>query len=344
MQIILANPRGFCAGVDRAILLVERALMLFGKPVYVRHAIVHNQYVVRELTSRGAIFVEDIADVPPDNVVIFSAHGSSQAIRQQAEARQLRIFDAICPLVTKVHMEVRKFSDDGYECILIGHQGHPEVEGTMGQFSAAGGGRIYLVEDIGQAESLQVRSPARLAYVTQTTLSVDDTRDIIEALKRRFPLIKEPPKDDICYATQNRQDAVKKLTSQCDLILVLGSRNSSNSNRLCEIARRKKTTSYLIDNPQQINAHWLKNVKTLGITAGASAPEKLVQDTLAFLRAKYKNCVIRNDGGKREQVVFNLPASIRNLPLPEPVRWKSLSELGTVLDRAKAPKMEQTIK
>ena len=278
--------------------------------------------------------------MPPHQVVIFSAHGSSQAIRQQAEAQQLRIFDAICPLVTKVHMEVRKFSDDGYECILIGHRGHPEVEGTMGQYHAGSGGQIYLVEDIEQAKCLQVRSPARLAYVTQTTLSVDDTREIIAVLKRRFPLIKEPPKDDICYATQNRQDAVKKLAARCDLILVLGSRNSSNSNRLCEIARRNKTPSYLIDHPEQINTHWLKNVQTLGITAGASAPEKLVQDTLAYLRAKYKNCAIRNDNGKREQVVFNLPAAIRNLPLAEPVRWKSLSELGNVLDRAKRPSVK----
>ena len=340
LQIILANPRGFCAGVDRAILLVERALMLFGKPVYVRHAIVHNQYVVRELTRRGAIFVENVADIPPRAIVIFSAHGSSQAVRQQAEARQLRIFDAICPLVTKVHMEVRKLSEDGYECILIGHQGHPEVEGTMGQFNKDGDGKIYLVEDIQQAQCLQVHSPTRLAYVTQTTLSVDDTRDIVKALKQRFPLIKEPPKDDICYATQNRQDAVKKLASHCDLILVLGSRNSSNSNRLCEIARRKQTTAYLIDSPEQIKPAWLTGIKTLGITAGASAPEKLVQDTLAFFRANYTNCVVRDDGGKREQVVFNLPAAIRNLPLTEPVRWKSLSELGNVLARTQAPKIK----
>ncbi len=351
MEIILANPRGFCAGVDRAILLVERALILFGKPVYVRHEIVHNKYVVAELEKRGVIFAEDIREIPPKSTVIFSAHGSSKKIRREAEERSLRIFDAICPLVTKVHMEVQRFELEGYECILIGHAGHPEVEGTLGQFGqlrqsgekrtseqapkqtealteASPAKGIYLVGDCCQAETVQVRNPAKLAYVTQTTLSVDDTKEIIGVLKRRFPQIKEPAKDDICYATQNRQDAVKSLAAKCDLILVIGSENSSNSNRLCEIAKSYGSVSYLINDVSHIKKKWLDDVRVVGITAGASAPEKLVQNTLDFFRANYPRCVIRNAPGKPENVIFNLPAEIRALPIKNIPVWESLSEFG----------------
>jgi len=269
MKILLANPRGFCAGVDRAIEIVDRALTLFGAPIYVRHEVVHNTYVVKCLGEKGAVFVEELDEVPGGATVIFSAHGVSQAVRREAEARQLKVFDATCPLVTKVHMEVSRHVRQGYECILIGHAGHPEVEGTLGQYE--------LIESADDVARLQVEDASKLAFVTQTTLSIDDTRAIIEALQQRFPLIIGPKKDDICYATQNRQDAVNKLASECDVILVVGSANSSNSNRLREIAGKYGIPAYLIDGPDEIDRAWLKDKECIGITAGASAPELLVQ-------------------------------------------------------------------
>ena len=312
MKIILAQPRGFCAGVERAVLMVERALKLFGKPIYIRHEIVHNKFVIEELQRLGAIFVDQINEIPPKSIVIFSAHGVSHQVQQEAKARQLRIFDATCPLVTKVHLEVHKFSSEGRECILIGHNNHPEVEGTLGQFDSSNGGTIYLVEDLAQAKSIKVRNPDYLAYVTQTTLSVDDTQEIIAVLKKRFPKIKGPPKDDICYATQNRQNAVKELAEQCDLILVIGSSNSSNSNRLCELARRRGIASYLIDGIKDLNQQWFDKVKTVGLTAGASAPEKLVQEVLSMLK-KWGGNQITTTSGTEENIVFNLPAKMKKL-------------------------------
>ena len=279
-QIKLANPRGFCAGVDRAIDIVNRALDVFGAPIYVRHEVVHNKFVVDSLRERGAIFVDEVEQVPDDVILIFSAHGVSQAVRKEAEERGLQIFDATCPLVTKVHIEVTRYSREGRECILIGHEGHPEVEGTMGQYSTANGGAIYLVEDEADVDALVVGDPENLAYVTQTTLSMDDTAKVIEALRNKFPKIQGPRRDDICYATTNRQDAVRQLALECDLVLVVGSPNSSNSNRLRELAERCGTESYLIDGPEDINPEWIKNRTSIGITAGASAPEVLVKQVI----------------------------------------------------------------
>ena len=310
MNIHLASPRGFCAGVDRAIAIVERALALFGAPVYVRHEVVHNQFVVDDLKQRGAIFVDELQQIPDDQIVIFSAHGVAQAVKQEAQKRKLQIFDATCPLVTKVHMEVKRISMQHEDCILIGHHGHPEVEGTLGQFQQHSKGHIYLIETLHDANTIKIQQPDRLNYVTQTTLSVDDTAEIIQHLKQRFPAIKGPKKDDICYATQNRQDAVKKLAGYCDLILVVGSVNSSNSNRLQELAERFDVPAYLIDTAENINAAWLTGKKNVGVTAGASAPEILVEQVISRLETH---------GGKlaqqlhdyQEHVTFSLPPELR---------------------------------
>ncbi len=310
MNIFLANPRGFCAGVDRAIEIVNRALDVFGAPVYVRHEVVHNRFVVENLRTRGAIFVDDLDDVPDRALVIFSAHGVSQAVRTAAAARNLQVFDATCPLVTKVHMEVLRYSREGRECVLVGHRGHPEVEGTMGQYESAEGGGIYLVEDLQQAENLCVRNPNHLAWVTQTTLSVDDTAAIIEVLQRRFPAIVGPRKDDICYATQNRQDAVGRLAKRCDLVLVVGSLNSSNSNRLRELAERGGADAYLVDGAADIKPEWLRGRRAVGVTAGASAPETLVEEVVGALcahGAKPPEEIL----GREENVHFPLPLELR---------------------------------
>ena len=311
MQIRLANPRGFCAGVDRAIDIVNRALDVFGAPIYVRHEVVHNKFVVDSLRERGAVFVDELDEVPDDVIVIFSAHGVSKAVQQEAANRGLKVFDATCPLVTKVHMEVSKFSSDGSECILIGHEGHPEVEGTMGQYDTSNGGAIYLVENESDVEKLRVRDPSNLTYVTQTTLSVDDTSRVIDALRAKFPEIRGPRKDDICYATQNRQDAVKQLALECDLVLVVGSPNSSNSNRLRELAERCGAESYLVDGPDCIDVAWLEDKKVVGITAGASAPEVLVERVIQHLRdlgASDPNEV----AGIPENISFSLPKELRS--------------------------------
>ena len=310
MEIKLANPRGFCAGVDRAIDIVNRALEVFGAPVYVRHEVVHNKFVVEDLRERGAVFVDELSEVPDDAIVIFSAHGVSQVVRNEAAQRQLKVFDATCPLVTKVHIEVARYSAQGQECILIGHQGHPEVEGTMGQYDHSSGGDIYLVEDERQVATLHVKDPTRLSYVTQTTLSMDDTARIIDALRVRFPDIKGPRKDDICYATQNRQDAVKQLSGDCDLVLVVGSPNSSNSNRLSELAQRMGAEAYLIDGPDDINPDWLKNKQNIGITAGASAPEVLVEEVVSRLRELGADAPVEVVG-RPENVTFSLPRELR---------------------------------
>ncbi|MBT5798523.1 MAG: 4-hydroxy-3-methylbut-2-enyl diphosphate reductase, partial [Alphaproteobacteria bacterium] len=290
MDVKLANPRGFCAGVDRAIEIVSRALDIYGAPIYVRHEVVHNKSVVGILRERGAIFVDEIEDIPNNVTVIFSAHGVSQSVRKKANEKNLKIFDATCPLVTKVHMQVARSSDEGRDCIMIGHQEHPEVEGTMGQYpEVASGGRIYLVESESDVKELQVENPDKISYVTQTTLSVDDTIQIINALRKRFPLIKGPKTDDICYATQNRQDAVRQLALECDLILVVGSANSSNSNRLKELAAHCGVEAYLIDDAEGINKEWLLGKTKIGVTAGASAPEALVSsviDVLALMGCK----------------------------------------------------------
>ncbi len=312
MQISLAAPRGFCAGVDRAIDIVNRALDQFGAPIYVRHEVVHNKFVVDSLKERGAIFVAELDEVPDDCIVIFSAHGVSKAVQNEAERRELKVFDATCPLVTKVHMEVLKYSREGYECVLIGHEGHPEVEGTMGQFDDSFGGKIYLVEDVDQVNALQVRNPEKLAYVTQTTLSMDDTAVVINALRERFEAIQGPRKDDICYATQNRQDAVRQLSLETDLVLVVGSVTSSNSNRLRELAERCGVTSYLIDGAEDIDPKWLDGVNNVGITAGASAPETLVQDVVEridFLAPK--GAKVEQLDGIEENVRFSLPRELR---------------------------------
>lgn len=314
VQVKLANPRGFCAGVDRAIEIVNRALDVFGSPVYVRHEVVHNKFVVDGLRERGAIFVDELHEIPDDNIVIFSAHGVSKAVREEADARDLKVFDATCPLVTKVHIEVLRFSQQGHECILIGHEGHPEVEGTMGQYDHSQGGDMYLVEDVEQVGKLEVRDPDHLSYVTQTTLSVDDTSKVIDALRERFPNIKGPRKDDICYATQNRQDAVKLLTEETDLILVVGSVNSSNSNRLRELGERRGVTSYLIDDANAIKAEWLKGVKQVGVTAGASAPEVLVEDVIKRLNELGAPAVQELDG-QPENISFSLPKELRYVEL-----------------------------
>ncbi len=308
MNILLANPRGFCAGVDRAIEIVERVLELYGAPVYVRHEVVHNRFVVEGLRRRGAIFIEEIAEVPDGATLIFSAHGVSQQIRQEAEGRALRIFDATCPLVTKVHLEVARHCKSGIEVILIGHAGHPEVEGTMGQ-CLSDGGSIHLVESVDEVERLQVRDPARVAYVTQTTLSVDDAADIIAALRARFPAIQGPKKSDICYATQNRQDAVRELAGRCDLLLVVGSANSSNSNRLRELAEKQGCNAHLIDGPEDIRREWLAEAPRIGLTAGASAPEVLVEQVIARLR-EWGVTSVEEQAGIREQVVFALPREL----------------------------------
>jgi 4-hydroxy-3-methylbut-2-enyl diphosphate reductase len=310
MQIKLANPRGFCAGVDRAIDIVNRALELFEHPIYVRHEVVHNKFVVNDLRERGAIFVDELDEVPDDNIVIFSAHGVSQAVRKNAEDRGLRVFDATCPLVTKVHLEVTRYSADGRECILIGHKGHPEVEGTMGQYDYSKGGNIYLVEDEEDVQALTVNDATQLSYVTQTTLSMDDTARVIDALRVKFPDITGPRKDDICYATQNRQDAVKILASECDLMLVVGSPNSSNSNRLRELGERMGAKSYLIDNASEIKPEWLVNIKAVGVTAGASAPDVLVKEVVAKLES-LGGSQPEELKGREENVVFTLPKELR---------------------------------
>ena len=310
MKLILANPRGFCAGVDRAIDIVERALALFGAPIYVRHEIVHNQFVVDNLKEKGAIFVEELNCVPDNNTVVFSAHGVSKQVQEEGKKRGLKVFDATCPLVTKVHLEVARYDKRGQECILIGHAGHPEVEGTMGQYTSKTGG-MYLVETLLDVTKLQVKNPNELAFVTQTTLSVDDTSMIIDALKVRFPNIKGPRKDDICYATQNRQDAVKHLASSCDLILVIGSKSSSNSNRLSELALKLGTSAHLIDSATCINPDWLINKKTIGLTAGASAPEILVQEVITYLEALGVDYCDEQQG-RIEKISFSLPKELKN--------------------------------
>ncbi|AMO74522.1 4-hydroxy-3-methylbut-2-enyl diphosphate reductase [Pseudomonas citronellolis] len=310
MQIKLANPRGFCAGVDRAIEIVNRALDVFGPPIYVRHEVVHNKFVVENLRNRGAVFVEELDQVPDDTIVIFSAHGVSQAVRKEAENRGLKVFDATCPLVTKVHMEVVRYSRDGQECILIGHEGHPEVEGTMGQYNRDNGGDIYLVEDEEDVAALQVRNPEALHFVTQTTLSMDDTSKVIDALRAKFPHIKGPRKNDICYATQNRQDAVKDLADQCDLVLVVGSPNSSNSNRLRELAERMGTPGYLIDGAEDLKREWFEGKQRIGITAGASAPEVLVRGVIEQLRKWGAEPEVELDG-REENITFSMPKELR---------------------------------
>lgn len=310
MQIKLANPRGFCAGVDRAIEIVNRALEVFGAPIYVRHEVVHNKFVVEDLRARGAVFVEELDQVPDNTIVIFSAHGVSQAVRHEAERRGLKVFDATCPLVTKVHMEVARYSRDGRECILIGHEGHPEVEGTMGQYDHRNGGAIYLVEDEEDVSALEVRNPETLAFVTQTTLSMDDTSKVIDALRAKFPSIGGPRKDDICYATQNRQDAVKQLAAECDVVLVVGSPNSSNSNRLRELAERMGTPAYLIDGAEDMQRHWFAEGCRVGVTAGASAPEVLVRSVIERLRTWGASGVNELDG-RPENITFSMPKELR---------------------------------
>jgi 4-hydroxy-3-methylbut-2-en-1-yl diphosphate reductase len=308
---VLANPRGFCAGVDRAIEIVNRALESLGAPIYVRHEVVHNQFVVNDLRARGAIFVEELDEVPAGATVIFSAHGVSQAVRIEAEARGLKVFDATCPLVTKVHIEVARHCRAGRDVVLIGHEGHPEVEGTMGQWITEGAtGKIYLVENIQDAMALNVSQPEHFAYTTQTTLSVDETRDVIAALRQRFPKIQGPRHDDICYATQNRQDAVRELAQQCDLIFVVGSVNSSNSNRLRELAEKNGARAYLIDGANDINSQWLEGAKQIGVTAGASAPEVLVQGVIAHLQA-LSGATVQELAGEPENMVFALPKELR---------------------------------
>ena len=310
VHIHLANPRGFCAGVDRAIGIVDRALELFGAPIYVRHEVVHNRFVVDDLRRRGAVFVDELNEVPEDATVIFSAHGVSQTVREEAARRGLKVFDATCPLVTKVHMEVARHGNAGREVVLIGHAGHPEVEGTMGQYDEAQGGRMYLVETVEDAWALSVRNPNELAYVTQTTLSVDDTARIVAALRERFPAIQGPRKDDICYATQNRQDAVKELSGHCELMLVVGSSSSSNSNRLRELAEKQGTPAYLIDGPKDIDPAWLTGKTAIGVTAGASAPEVLARQVIARLRDLGATAVSES-AGRAENVIFALPRELR---------------------------------
>nr|WP_136250158.1 4-hydroxy-3-methylbut-2-enyl diphosphate reductase [Ningiella ruwaisensis] len=309
MQIHLANPRGFCAGVDRAITIVERALEIFGPPIYVRHEVVHNKFVVDGLRERGAHFVDELEEVPDDAIVIFSAHGVSQQVRKEADERGLKVFDATCPLVTKVHMEVMRASKRGTECILIGHHGHPEVEGTMGQYSNPKGG-IYLVESIEDVAALEVNNPDELYYCSQTTLSVDDTAEVIEALREKFPKIDGPRKDDICYATQNRQDAVRELAGECDVLLVVGAQNSSNSNRLRELAEKMGAHAYLIADGDCIQKEWLKNVEHVGVTAGASAPEVLVKGVVDKL-IEWGAVAATERPGRPENIEFAVPKELR---------------------------------
>ncbi|MCW8855004.1 MAG: 4-hydroxy-3-methylbut-2-enyl diphosphate reductase [Gammaproteobacteria bacterium] len=310
MEIQLANPRGFCAGVDRAIEIVERALDIFGAPIYVRHEVVHNRYVVDCLKNKGAIFVEELTEIPDDSTVIFSAHGVSQAVRKEAAKRKFQIFDATCPLVTKVHLEVARHAKNNDDVILIGHAGHPEVEGTLGQYNSTSNGNIYLVETVDDVKKLEVTNSSKLAFVTQTTLSVDDTISIINELKARFPDIQGPRKNDICYATQNRQDSVKELSENCDIILVVGSVNSSNSNRLKELASNKGVESYLIDNADELNKDWFINKNNIGITAGASAPEVLVKNVINKLNDWFA-VSLSEDSKPKEQIVFQLPKELR---------------------------------
>ncbi len=310
MDILLANPRGFCAGVDRAIDIVERAIELFGAPIYVRHEVVHNRYVVERLKSLGAVFVDELDAVPDGSRVIFSAHGVSQAVRDEARNRGLEVFDATCPLVTKVHMEVTRYAREGREVVLIGHDGHPEVEGTMGQYDTAHGGAMYLVETPEDVARLTVRNPERLAFVTQTTLSVDDTAAIIDALRARFPRLTGPQKEDICYATQNRQDAVKAMVAQCDVVIVVGSASSSNSNRLREIAEKSGVPGYLVDGPEDLEKAWFAGKKAVGVTAGASAPEILVRRVIARLE-EWNGRPPVEVAGREEHVIFSLPKALR---------------------------------
>jgi len=310
MQILLANPRGFCAGVDRAIDIVERALELFGSPIYVRHEVVHNRHVVERLRELGAVFVEELDQVPAGAHVIFSAHGVSRAVVDAAAQRKLTVFDATCPLVTKVHMEVQRYASEGRDVILIGHAGHPEVEGTMGRFDTSFGGKIHLVQNVDDVEKLTVRDPERLAFVTQTTLSMDDTTQIVAALRERFAKLATPRHEDICYATQNRQDAVKKILEQCDVLVVIGSRSSSNSNRLRELAERAGIPGYLVDGPEDLHREWFDGKSTVGITAGASAPEVQVQQVIECLRSLGGE-VSREVAGREEKVYFSLPRELR---------------------------------
>jgi 4-hydroxy-3-methylbut-2-enyl diphosphate reductase len=316
VKIILANPRGFCAGVDRAIDIVERAIELFGAPIYVRHEVVHNRFVVDRLRGLGAVFVEELDEVPDRATVIFSAHGVSKAVQEEARRRGLRVFDATCPLVTKVHMEVARFARDGREVILIGHEGHPEVEGTMGQFDESMGGRISLVEDVADVAQLDVRDAARVGVVTQTTLSVDDTAGVLDALKSRFPTLTTPRKEDICYATQNRQDAVKTLVARCDVVIVVGSQTSSNSNRLREIAEKAGIPGYLVDGPDDLERAWFEGRECVGVTAGASAPELLVQRVVGRLR-EWGGTDAEEVVGRAENVVFALPRELRSGRAPD---------------------------
>jgi 4-hydroxy-3-methylbut-2-enyl diphosphate reductase len=310
MKVLLANPRGFCAGVDRAIDIVERAIELFGSPIYVRHEVVHNTHVVDRLRGLGAIFVEELQDVPSGGTVIFSAHGVSSAVEAEAKTRGLTVFDATCPLVTKVHMEVQRYAREGRDVILIGHAGHPEIEGTMGRFDSSFGGNIYLIQSVADVERFVARDPSNLAFVTQTTLSMDDTTEIVAALRRRFPSLSTPRKEDICYATQNRQDAVKKLLEKCDVVVVVGSRTSSNSNRLRELADRAGVSGYLVDGPDDMHREWFDGKLAVGVTAGASAPELLVQQVVERLRtwgAEVPEEVV----GREERVYFALPRELR---------------------------------
>ena len=309
MEIVLANPRGFCAGVDRAIEIVERALKKYGPPIYVRHEVVHNKSVVQGLSRKGAVFVDELEETPDDSIVVFSAHGVSKAVRTEAGARELEVYDATCPLVTKVHMEVGRYHQEGRECILIGHAGHPEGEGTLGQHEGKGP-KMHLVESPLDVQRLEVSDPDKLAFVTQTTLSMDDSADVIKALKSRFPSIIGPKKQDICYATQNRQDAVKALAPKCDVFIVVGSPNSSNSNRLRELADKLGTASYLVDNSGELERCWFDGVNRVGITAGASAPEALVQDVLDLLRSWGGHTTVEEGVGKSEKVVFSLPKGL----------------------------------
>ncbi|RUO49373.1 4-hydroxy-3-methylbut-2-enyl diphosphate reductase [Pseudidiomarina donghaiensis] len=313
MNIVLANPRGFCAGVDRAITIVERALEIFEPPIYVRHEVVHNKYVVDSLRDRGAVFVDELHEVPDDSIVIFSAHGVSQAVRQEAKDRGLRVFDATCPLVTKVHMEVTRASRKGHECVLIGHAGHPEVEGTMGQYNNPKGG-IYLVESVDDVAKLTVKDAKQLHYMSQTTLSVDDTADVIDALRAKFPDVQGPRKDDICYATQNRQDAVRELAAEVDVLFVVGARNSSNSNRLRELAEKMGTPAYLIDDASCIDQAWLAGKTNVGVTAGASAPEVLVQNVIKQLQA-WGGQTVQERSGREENITFSIPPELRVVEL-----------------------------
>jgi len=310
MRILLANPRGFCAGVDRAIEIVERAIEIFGAPIHVRHEVVHNRFVVDRLRALGAVFVEELDDVPDGATVIFSAHGVPRSVQDEARRRDLRVFDATCPLVTKVHMEVLRYAREGRDVILVGHEGHPEVEGTMGQFDPSHGGRILLVEDCDDVAGLEIRDPERIGVVTQTTLSVDDTAQVMAALRARFPGLRTPHREDICYATQNRQDAVRQLVQDCDVVIVVGSRTSSNSNRLREIAEKAGVPGYLVDGPDDLRPEWVRDARNVGVTAGASAPELLVQRVVARLR-EWGGEGAEELRGREENVVFALPRELR---------------------------------